>query len=132
MLPLRFRWLAVLAAIVATAACSGNDPSGADSGTGLDGVVLRGPVQPVCRDTDPCEDEPFSARFTVRRPSGLPAAAFESNDAGEFSVALSPGDYVVVPAADAPIMSPASQTRQVVVGESGRTTVELHFDTGIR
>lgn len=113
------------------AAC-GDDPSGPGFGTGLDGVVLRGPVQPVCQEADPCADEPFSARFTVRRPSGQLAGAFESDEAGEFSVALSPGGYVVVPAEDAPIIDPGRQTKQVVVGESGRTTVELHFDTGIR
>lgn len=117
---------------VLAAACGRDAPSGLEFRTGLDGLVLRGPVQPVCQASDPCEDQPFAARFMVRRASGEIAGDFESNDAGEFSVALSPGGYVVVPAEDAPIIDPGSQTRQVVVGESGWTTVELHFDTGIR
>lgn len=45
---------------------------------------------------------------------------------------LSPGRYRVVPASDAPFIAPASQFKDVVVGEVGLTRVELHFDTGIR
>lgn len=97
--------------------------------TRLEGLVLRGPTQPICLVDDPCE-EPFAAGFTLRR-NGLPLAHFESNAEGRFSVPAAPGDYVVVPDADAPIISPQSQARDVTVG-AGVTTVELHFDTGIR
>jgi hypothetical protein len=38
----------------------------------------------------------------------------------------------VVPDPDAPLMSPASQARPVVVGSESLTTVILEFDTGIR
>lgn len=95
----------------------------------LVGLVLRGPTQPICLVDDPCE-EPFAAGFTLRR-NGFPVAHFESDAGGRFSVAAAPGNYVVVPDADAPILSPASQVRDVMV-EAGGTTVELHFDTGIR
>jgi hypothetical protein len=40
--------------------------------------------------------------------------------------------YMVVPNADAPLLSPKTQAKEVVVGSSGPTTVLLHFDTGIR
>jgi hypothetical protein len=40
--------------------------------------------------------------------------------------------YTVVPDADAPVMSPGVQSKDVVVGSAGTTTVLLHFDTGIR
>jgi hypothetical protein len=40
--------------------------------------------------------------------------------------------YVIVPDADAPLLSPKAQAKDVVVGAGGPTTVILHFDTGIR
>ena len=45
---------------------------------------------------------------------------------------LYPGTYTIVPASDAPIMSPGSQIKTVTVGQTGPTTVTLEFDTGIR
>jgi hypothetical protein len=59
-------------------------------------------------------------------------AAFRSDSEGRFEVQLAPGTYLVVPGADAPIISPRAQAKDVTVASSGRTTVMLHFDTGIR
>ena len=109
-------------------ACSSTAPSPV---TGLTGVVVRGPVTPVCRVDVPC-DAPFSAAFTVQR-SGRIVAQFQSDTSGQFSVLLAPGDYVVVPNADAPIISPSSQAKQVTVADNNTlTTIRLMFDTGIR
>ena len=120
---------AVVTAAVLLAGC------GADSQefltTGLDGVVVRGPVQPVCQLNEPCEDEPFSATFGVYQGSHR-LAQFRSDSLGAFRVALAPGAYRVVPGPDAPIMDPAGQVRDVQVGMIGFTTVLLTFDTGIR
>ena len=58
--------------------------------------------------------------------------SFQSNDQGQFKVMLYPGTYTIVPASDAPIMSPGSQIKTVTVGQTGPTTVTLEFDTGIR
>jgi hypothetical protein len=98
--------------------------------TGLAGTVLRGPTAPVCAFNQPCE-APFSAGFSVQRGTTR-VAAFQSDAQGHFDVRLAPGNYVVVPDADAPIISPKSQTKEVTVGPSGLTMVELQFDTGIR
>jgi hypothetical protein len=124
---LRLRSVLALPLALVTGACG--SPA-APSGTGLSGTVLRGPIQPVCSTTLPC-DAAFSAGFSVRRDSAR-VGAFRSDAAGHFEVGLTPGNYLVVPDSDAPIISPASQTKDVVVGPSGLTTVELHFDTGIR
>jgi hypothetical protein len=59
-------------------------------------------------------------------------ASFRSDSEGHFEVLLAPGMYIVVPGLDAPILSPRAQTKDVVVGSNGKTTVLLHFDTGIR
>jgi hypothetical protein len=98
--------------------------------TVLAGTVVRGPIQPVCQVAVPC-DAPFSASFTVQQGSRV-VAGFRSDGEGHFELALGPGTYVVVPGADAPIISPGTQGKEVVVGATGTTTVLLHFDTGIR
>jgi hypothetical protein len=98
--------------------------------TGLEGVVRRGPTQPVCRIDQSC-DAPFSARFEVQQEERV-VAGFESDSAGRFLVYLAPGAYTVVPTASAPLISPSFQGRNVVVGPTGLTQVELEFDTGIR
>jgi hypothetical protein len=92
--------------------------------------VLRGPIAPVCQANVSC-DAPFSAGFTVGQ-QGRAVARFQSDTAGHFTVWIGPGTYSIVPDADAPLLAPSSQARIVEVGTAGLTTVELHFDTGIR
>ena len=98
--------------------------------TGLTGTVLRGPIAPVCRIERPC-DAPFSADFSVEQ-NGRVVKHFRSDQDGRFTVMLEPGQYRVVPAADAPIIFPTSQAKTVVVRASGLTEIRLTFDTGIR
>jgi len=118
----------LLAGAAALAACASAGPSPT---TGLTGVVIRGPITPVCRVDVPC-DAPFSAGFTVQR-SGRRVADFRSDTSGQFTVLLPPGSYMVVPNSDAGIISPASQAKSVTVADTGMlTVVRLMFDTGIR
>jgi hypothetical protein len=98
--------------------------------TGLSGVVLRGPIMPVCNAIDPC-DAAFSSGFQLKK-DGVAIGAFRSDTDGCFAVQVPSGNYVVVPDADAPILSPESQMQSVTVGPDGWTQVELTFDTGIR
>ena len=123
------RWsAALLIATAGAAACGGTAPSPT---TGLTGIVVRGPITPVCRVDVPC-DAPFSAGFTVQR-AGRQVAQFQSDSAGQFTVFLDPGAYTVVPNADAPLLSPKAQIKSVTVADTGRlTVVSLTFDTGIR
>ncbi|MGH7679462.1 MAG: hypothetical protein ACRENU_13410, partial [Gemmatimonadaceae bacterium] len=98
--------------------------------TGLTGTVLRGPVTPVCQVGVPC-DAPFAASFEVRR-NGQRVATFSSDAQGHFQVRLAPGQYLIVPAANAPLMNPSAQSKTADVGSEGLTAIELLFDTGIR
>ncbi len=131
MRPSCFSWLLALAV-----GCAGADgPVTLDIGpppgtTGLEGVVRRGPIQPVCRPELPC-DAPFSARFDVRAGERV-VARFTSDSAGRFVVSLAPGPYTVVPDASAALLGAAWQTHAVTVDPTGLTHVELEFDTGIR
>ena len=122
------RRLCLIVVVLAATACSATAPSPT---TGLTGVVMRGPVTPVCRVDVPC-DQPFSAGFTVQK-SGQRVAQFQSDAAGRFTVFLAPGPYTIVPNADAPIISPSLQSKTVTVLDNGAlTTIQLMFDTGIR
>ena len=116
-----------LVALFTIAAGCGNDMP---PDTGLAGVALRGPTQPVCSESDPCE-EPFAATFNVMHGGRL-VRQFSSAGDGTFVVVLAPGSYRVVPTPNAPVLSPTSQFQDVVVGDRGLTTDTLRFDTGIR
>jgi hypothetical protein len=114
----------------AVAGCASAAPSPSTT-TGLTGVVMRGPVTPVCRVDVPC-DAPFSATFTVEQGDRR-IAQFQSDAAGQFTVYLKPGAYAIVPAADAPIIGASLQRKSVTVADNGMlTVVRLTFDTGIR
>jgi len=97
--------------------------------TGLEGTVVRGPIQPVCRVGQPC-DAPFSAGFQVWQQQRH-VAVFRSDSAGHYQVQLNPGAYTVVADSGAPIW-PRGQSRMVTVGPTGFTHVDLTFDTGTR
>jgi hypothetical protein len=123
-----YRAISTAVSIGMVAACSSTAPS---PSTGLTGVVVRGPVTPVCRVDVPC-DAPFSATFNVER-NGRRVTQFQSDTAGQFTVFLEPGTYTVVPNPDAPVILPSSQAKSVTVGDNGMlTVVRLMFDTGIR
>ena len=100
-----------------------------EQATGLEGMVLRGPTQPVCRVGEPC-DAPFSASFQVRQLQRL-VTKFQSDSSGHYRVFLAPGAYTVVADSGAPIWPPR-QAHEVTVGSVGLTHLDLTFDTGIR
>jgi hypothetical protein len=120
------RLIALGVAAYASSRCGGVEPTA----TRLVGQVWRGPVQPVCQVDVPC-DEPFSAGFTARDAPGR-ITTFRSDRQGRFAVLLAPGTYTIIPAPDAPLLSPSQQAKIVTVGPESVTVVRLDFDTGIR
>jgi hypothetical protein len=98
--------------------------------TGLQGQVLRGPITPVCTPNEPC-DAPFCAWFSVLKED-REVSRFQSDAHGEFTVALDPGMYIIVPDSSAPLMAPQQQRKEIEVQRKGITPVTLYFDTGIR
>ncbi len=123
----------LLSALLLTGCQSAADLAGPGlrAETGLQGVVVRGPMQPVCQGGRTCDDAPFAATFYVYEGASR-VATFQSGDDGRFEVALDPGPYTVVPGPNAPIMAPESQIHEVLVAPYGMTEVYLAFDTGIR
>ena len=121
--------VSLLALIVAVAAAC-DQPLSPTVDTGLTGVVVRGPITPVCEIGRPC-DAPFSAAFDVYE-NARRVAGFRSDADGRFTVMLPAGIYRVIPAADAPVIQPPAQVKTVEVLPVGLTQVRLEFDTGIR
>ena len=101
-----------------------------ETAAGVMGFVMRGPITPVCSDATTC-DEPFSAGFQIKE-NNVTIGAFRSTSEGCFAVQVPTGNYVLVPDADAPILSPQSQTQEFSVGPNLWTEVTFTFDTGIR
>lgn len=130
------------AAVLLLAACGsgssekgidGEEPTGPPTKvvtTGLEGHVIRGPVQPVCINGEPCE-EPFAATFHVKRNGGA-IQQFTTGTDGYFVIYLEPGAYEIVPDEAAPLHQPEQQPRTISVGATGLTRAEISFDTGIR
>jgi hypothetical protein len=119
-----------VAILIAVAAMACDEPLSPTAITGLTGIVVRGPITPVCQIQVPC-DAPFSASFTVEQ-NGRRVTEFQSNTDGRFNVLLAAGIYRIVPAANAPILSAPLQAKTVEVRPVGLTEVRLEFDTGIR
>ena len=127
---MRARAALVMLTMTWTAVVACDHPASPTVTTGLTGVVVRGPITPVCQIQVPC-DAPFSATFSVEQ-NARRISEFRSDADGRFSVMLPAGVYRIVPGADAPIMSPQLQAKMVEVLPVGLTTVRLEFDTGIR
>lgn len=121
------------ALLIATTACSSGAALPVQPGTaglektGLEGTAYRGPVQPVCREGEPC-DAPLQAGFTLQQDGHI-VVHFASDSTGHFLVYAAPGTYVVVP--DEPI-GIGPQAPEVTIVAEGLTHLDLTFDTGIR
>ena len=112
------------------AECPAPAPS---AGTFITGKITLSPTCPVeTTPPDPaCAPKPFKTTIEVRR-SGLTAivATTQSNDSGEFKVAVSPGTYDVSAVGGNPL--PACSTKNVTVAANTTMFVDLSCDTGIR
>lgn len=116
----------VLAAVVLTVVFAG--ASGSSSGSGLRGVVMREPTEPVCR-TNSCE---APVRGLVLRffRDGVVKAEAKTSRAGTYSVELRPGRYAVRAAPRRPGIGLTPRVVRVPRGSIGR--VDFHLDTGIQ
>src|SRR4051794_5345589 len=100
------------------------------SGAGINGVTVVDGC-PIVRNP-PCPDKPVAAHLTITKPDGTAVAATDSAGNGRFSIALTPGDYVVRSANGSGGRPRAPAPMTVHVGPDHYTTVTLRFDSGMR
>jgi hypothetical protein len=124
------RLLVVIA--LSAIACSGGSPSPVDSGSGIAGTALAGPVCPVERPGDSaCDPRPVAgALVIVRGADGSEIATAQTADDGSYEILIPPGRYTVEGAPVEGLMGNPTAV-EVEVGD-GVETVNLQYDTGIR
>jgi hypothetical protein len=113
--------IAVLCASLAAA----SGASATTSGSGLFGVVTRGPTAPVCVAGRPCSAPAAGAVIVFSRGGSAVARAIARTD-GSYRVRLAPGVYAV--RATSGQLVPAS----VRVRAGGARRIDFSIDTGIR
>ena len=86
---MRAALLAIAAVLAASAAAAATTPT-----SGLRGIVVRGPVTPVCRVDRPCDEPAAHYTLVFSRASRIVARTRTGAD-GRFRIALHPGRYVV-------------------------------------
>jgi hypothetical protein len=94
--------------------------------SGLRGVVMRGPVTPVCRAELPCSAPAKDVKLTFTRLGR--SWRTTTDDHGRYRIVLKAGTYVVRISTQLP-----RTTSWRVVVPHGRVAVhDFHVDTGIR
>ena len=97
--------------------------------SGLRGVVMRGPVKPVCDEIEPCEEPAAGVVLRFSR-SGVVVARVITGSRGGYRVMLRPGQYGVTTAKRRPGMGLTPAVVRVPKGRVAR--VSFHLDTGIQ
>src|SRR5216110_317322 len=80
-----------------------NVETNASKNSGVEGLVLRGPIHGGPVQMGEASEEGFKALFYVRNNEKF-VTTFQSDENGTYHVALSPGTYEIIPDAAAPIM----------------------------
>lgn len=106
----------------------GAGASGAAPGSGLYGVVMRGPITPVCTEGVPCDGPAPGVTLTFSR-SGR-AWSTRTDQRGAYRIRLAPGIYAVRTSAKPFGLTPRPARVHVRAGHMDRLVFTI--DTGIR
>ena len=95
----------------------------------LHGVVMRGPITPVCMVGKPCDAPAAHLRLEFVRNGRSFATTTDAN--GRFRIRLPVGTYAVM-TLPVPTVGRGVEPRSVRVVAHRDTRVDFHVDTGIR
>ncbi len=99
--------------------------------SGIQGVVLRGPMCPVVRLGEECGDAPYETEVVVSRATPYKVfATMKSDRDGKFLINLPPGDYLVSASNEG--ISKTCDTVSVTVSPEELKNITISCDTGIR
>lgn len=101
----------------------------ATTASGLRGIVMRGPITPVCRVDVPC-DEPAANVALVFSRAGRVVARTSTGKDGRYRIALRPGRYTVTTARRT--IGAGLTPRNVLVPRGRIARVDFDLDTGLR
>ena len=109
----------------------GGGPGCAQAGTGVDGQVTLGPIQPVCPVGLPCS-QPVAAEISIQDGAGQEVQLVASGADGHFRVDLAPGTYQLVPLPLASNPGAQGRPQTATVQQGTYTHVTITYDTGLR
>jgi len=121
--------MVVVALALALAACAKGPAAPSDSG--VQGQALLGPQCPVETVESPCPDKPIEADIKILQ-NGDEVTTVHSGSDGSFSVALAPGDYVLLGVTGGDSHYPSAKPVNVTVRAHDLPQANVMFDTGIR
>lgn len=102
------------------------------SASGLWGVVMRGPISPVCSAEQPCSAPAKKVTLVFAR-NGEVVRRATTNEKGRYRVVLAPGVYSVrLPASQRQRIGRGLEPLRVRVVRARFRRVDFSIDTGIR
>jgi hypothetical protein len=120
----RFLLLVTVVAAVLAGTASGT------TGSGLHGLVTRGPITPVCMMDQPCDEPAANVQLLFLR-NGAVVSRVRTTATGKYRLALAPGRYAVkLPGKPGIGRNLKPQAVRVLRGRNVR--VDFSIDTGIR
>ena len=119
--------LACISTVIALTSAGG---ATAAESSGLRGVVMRGPVTPVCMVGQPCDEPAANVRLVFLR-NGKAVARVRTGRDGRYRLALAPGVYRVRTAVR-PTIGRGIEPQTVRVPRGRYARVDFSIDTGIR
>lgn len=100
--------------------------------SGITGKVLLGPICPVAIEGQECPDQPYQATLTVRSSDGRRILQFQTDEEGNFTIPLAPGEYILHPETPPGAPLPYADEQQFTVLPSEFTRLTVLYDSGIR
>ncbi|GAC1353938.1 MAG: hypothetical protein NVSMB42_10950 [Herpetosiphon sp.] len=98
--------------------------------SGIEGQVSIGPVCPVARADQPCNEQPYVATINIQDSYGQIQQQVQSDAQGRFQVSLAAGSYTLMPLS--PGRLPRAAAQKVIVQQGTVTKVVIQYDSGIR
>jgi hypothetical protein len=124
------RWRSLTASVAVAFAAAGSGVAATPPKSGLYGVVMRGPITPVCRIGKPCS-APANGVVIVFARYGRVAARVRTGIGGRYRVSLAAGRYTVrLPVR--PAIGRGLEPPSVLVRAGRYVRADFALDTGIR
>ena len=100
--------------------------------SGITGKVMLGPICPVMVEGQECPDQPYQATITVKDLNGREIVQFQTDEEGNFTVPLAPGEYILHPETPQGKPLPFANEQRFTVLPGEYTSLIVQYDSGIR